>query len=74
MSKKANKILVEWLESKDKWNKNRENILHIGHLEEIVDGEEVVVKLNAKRYRAQEISWTSLIYLTKGRQFFCINI
>ena len=40
---KANETLVEWLESKDKWNKNRASILHIGRLEEIFDGEEFTV-------------------------------
>ena len=40
---KANETLVEWLESKDKWNKNRANILHIGRLEEMSDGEKVTV-------------------------------
>ena len=74
MSKKGNKILVEWLESKDKWNKNRVNILNIGRLEKIVDGGEVTDKLNVKRYRALEISWTSWIFLTKGRQSFHENI
>ena len=48
MSKNANKIFVEWLESKDTWNKIRVNILNIGCLKEIVDGEEVAVKLNPK--------------------------
>ena len=74
MSKKANEILVEWLELKDTWNKNQTNILNIGRLEDIVDEGEVAVKLNAKRYRTLEISWTSWIFLTKGGQFFCANI
>ena len=61
MFEKANETLVEWLESKDKWNKSCVNILNIGHLEEIVNGEEVVIKLKVtvKQYLALEFSWTS---------------
>ena len=53
MPRKANEILVEWLESKDQGTKNRVNVKHIiASLKEIAVGDEIVVKLYAKRYRA----------------------
>ena len=53
MPRKAKEILVEWLESKDQGTKNRVNIKHIiESLEGIAVGDEIMVKLYAKRYRA----------------------
>ena len=53
MPRKANEILVRWLESKDVGKTNRVNVKHVvGSLEGIEIGKEVVVKLNARRYRS----------------------
>ena len=56
MPRKANEILVEWLESKDQGTRNRVNVKHvIESLEGIAVGDEIVVKLYAKRYRASVV-------------------
>ena len=67
MPRKANEILVEWLESKDQGTTNRVNVKHIiANLEEIAVGDEIVVKLYAKRYRGRRSgglpSWASLYH------------
>jgi hypothetical protein len=53
MPRKAKEILVEWLESKDQGTKNWVNVKHIiESLEGIAVGDDIVIKLYAKRYRA----------------------
>ena len=53
MPRKANKIVVEWLESKDTSERHRVNVKHIvGVLQEVAVGCEVVVKLCSRCYRA----------------------
>ena len=52
MPRKANEIVVEWLESRDKGKRHRVNVKHIIEcLEEVEVEREVTVKLNTKRYR-----------------------
>ena len=51
MPRKANKIAVEWLESKDIDKRHRINVKHlIGKLQEVVVGGKAVVKLSSQRY------------------------
>ena len=48
MPRKANEIVVEWLESKDAGRRHRVNVKHIlGKLAEVAVGGEVVIKLNS---------------------------
>ena len=62
MLRKANEIVVEWLESKDAEKRHRVNIKHIiGKLAEVAVGGEVVIKLNLRCYRAKIVDlldWT----------------
>ena len=62
MPRKANEIVVEWLESKDTGKRHRVNVKHIiGKLVEVAVGGEVVIKLNSRRYRAKVVDlldWT----------------
>ena len=56
MPRKPNEIAVEWLESRDVGRRHRVNVKHIiGKLQEVKVGQEVVVKLNSRRYRATVI-------------------
>ena len=57
MPRKANEIVVEWLESKDICKRHRVNVKHIvGALQVIAVGCEVVVKLSSRRYRATVVN------------------
>ena len=60
--RKANEIVVEWLESKDAGRRHQVNIKHIiGKLAEVAVGGEVVIKLNSRRYHAKIVDlldWT----------------
>ena len=62
MPRKANEIVLEWLESKDAGRRHRVNVKHIiGKLAEVAVGGEVVIKLNSRRYRAKIVDlldWT----------------
>ena len=62
MPRKANEIVVAWLESKDAERRHRVNVKHIiGKLAEVAVGGEVVIKLNSRRYRAKivdQLDWT----------------
>ncbi len=57
MPRKANKIIVEWLELKDCRKRHRVNVKHIlGKLAEVAVGSEVVIKLNSRHYRAKVVN------------------
>ena len=62
MPRKANEIVVEWLESKDCGKRHRVNVKHIlGKLAEVAVGIEVIIKLNSRCYRAKVVDlleWT----------------
>ena len=61
MLRKANEIVVVWLQSKDWGKRHRVNVKHIlGNLAEVAVGIEVI-KLNSRRYRAKVVDlleWT----------------
>ena len=68
MPRKANEIVVEWLESKDGGKRYRVNVKHIlGKLAEVAVGSEVVIKLNSRRYRAKVVDLLEWIPPQKKR-------
>ena len=56
MARRRNEICVEWLESKDKGQKNCVNVKHvIGDLVDLAKDSVVAVKLNSRRYQAKVV-------------------
>ena len=62
MPRKANEIVVEWLESKDAGKRHGVNVKHIiGKLADVAVGGEIVIKLNLRCYHAKIVDlldWT----------------
>ena len=57
MLRKANEIVVKWLELKDVGKINCVNVKHIlGQRREIAKGRDVIVKLNTRHYRCTVIN------------------
>ena len=56
MARRRNEICVEWLESKDKGQKNRVNVKHmIGNLVDLAKDSVVAVKFNSCHYQAKVV-------------------
>ena len=56
MARRRNEICMEWLESKDKGQRNRVNVKHvIGDLVDLAKDSVVAVKFNSRRYQAKVV-------------------